>query len=79
MELREEKSTPYPELTDGLIRELLEQKYPSVWIQGEISNLRPAPSGHLYFTLKDDTAQIRCFMFRLQSRFLKFRFMTACR
>lgn len=72
MELPERKVYTVSELTD-LIRELLEQKYPSVWIQGEISNLRPAPSGHLYFTLKDDAAQIRCVMFRLQSRFLKFR------
>lgn len=72
MELPERKIYTVSELTDS-IRLLLEQEYPSVWIQGEISNLRSAPSGHQYFTLKDDAAQIRAVMFRLQSRFLKFR------
>ena len=71
MELPERKIYTVSELTEK-IREILEKEYPSVWIQGEISNFRSAPSGHLYFTLKDDTAQIRCVMFRLQGRFLKF-------
>ncbi len=72
MELPERKIYTVSELTEQ-IRGLLEREFPSVWIQGEISNLRPAPSGHVYFTLKDDTAQIRCVMFKLQRRFLKFR------
>ncbi len=72
MELPERKIYKVSEFTEK-IREILETEYPSVWIQGEISNFRSAPSGHLYFTLKDDTAQIRCVMFRLQGRFLKFR------
>jgi exodeoxyribonuclease VII large subunit len=72
MELPERKIYTVSELTDN-IRLLLEKEYPSVWIQGEISNLRSAPSGHQYFTLKDDAAQIRGVMFRLQSRFLKFK------
>ncbi len=55
------------------IRSTLESRFQSVWVRGEISNYRPAPSGHLYFTLKDETAQIRCVMFKIQSRFLKFR------
>jgi exodeoxyribonuclease VII large subunit len=55
------------------IRSTLESKFQSVWVRGEISNYRPAPSGHLYFTLKDETSQIRCVMFKIQSRFLKFR------
>ncbi|MDG2088129.1 MAG: exodeoxyribonuclease VII large subunit [Arenicellaceae bacterium] len=43
---------------------LLEMSYRSVWLEGEISTLRAPASGHLYFTLKDDTTQIRCAMFR---------------
>jgi exodeoxyribonuclease VII large subunit len=72
MELPERKIFTVSELT-GRISDLLEQKFPSVWIQGEVSNFRPAPSGHVYFTLKDDQAQIRCVMFKIQTRFLKFR------
>jgi exodeoxyribonuclease VII large subunit len=72
MELPERKIYSVSELTER-IRLVLEREYPSVWIQGEISNFRSAPSGHMYFTLKDDSAQIRCVMFRLQGRFLKFR------
>jgi exodeoxyribonuclease VII large subunit len=72
MELPERKIFTVSELTER-IRTLLEGEYPSVWVQGEISNFRTAPSGHSYFTLKDDSAQIRCVMFKLQSRFLKFR------
>jgi len=72
MDLPNRKVYTVSEFT-GKIREILEREYPSVWIQGEISNFHSAPSGHLYFILKDDAAQIRCVMFRLQSRFLKFR------
>jgi len=45
-------------------RDLLERRFPLQWIAGEISNLRPASSGHLYFTIKDETAQVDCVMFR---------------
>jgi exodeoxyribonuclease VII large subunit len=45
-------------------RDLLERRFPLQWIAGEISNLRPAASGHLYFTLKDDAAQVDCVMFK---------------
>ena len=45
-------------------RDLLERRFPLQWIAGEISNLRPAASGHLYFTIKDETAQVDCVMFR---------------
>jgi exodeoxyribonuclease VII large subunit len=60
------------ELTER-IGVLLEDSFPDVWIEGEVSNFRPAQSGHLYFTLKDSRAQIRCVCFRDQARFLKFR------
>ncbi len=45
-------------------RDLLERRFPLQWIGGEISNLRPAASGHLYFTLKDESAQVDCVMFK---------------
>src|SRR5271157_2365018 len=57
----------------GLVRELVEQKYGDVWVEGEISNLRPAPSGHLYFTLKDADAQLPVVLFRRQALLLRFR------
>jgi exodeoxyribonuclease VII large subunit len=47
-----------------LVRELLEQSFPSFWISGEISNFINASSGHWYFSLKDDEAQVRCTMFK---------------
>src|SRR5215475_942966 len=46
------------------VRDLLEHRFPLVWVGGEISNLVQARSGHLYFSLKDDLAQVRCVMFR---------------
>ena len=55
------------------IRSRLERDFPDVWVTGEISNLRPAPSGHYYFTLKDADAQLRAVCFRSQARFLKFK------
>jgi len=45
-------------------RDTLERRFPLQWIAGEVSNLRPAASGHLYFTLKDEAAQVDCVMFR---------------
>ncbi|HTQ97217.1 MAG TPA: exodeoxyribonuclease VII large subunit [Candidatus Acidoferrum sp.] len=55
------------------IRELLAKNFTDVTVQGEISNCRPAASGHIYFTLKDDRAQIRCVFFKQQQRGMKFR------
>jgi len=46
------------------VRDLLERRFPVLWVAGEISNLRPAGSGHLYFILKDEQAQVDCVMFR---------------
>lgn len=50
----------------------LETKFASVWVKGEVSNLKVPPSGHYYFTLKDSEAQIRAICFRTQNRYLKF-------
>ena len=60
------------ELSQG-IKNLLEREYPDVWVTGEVSNFRAAGSGHLYFTLKDATAQLRAVCFRNQARYLKFK------
>jgi len=55
------------------VRELVEQEYSDVWVEGEISNCRPASSGHLYFTLKDADAQLPVVLFRRQAMLLRFR------
>ena len=46
------------------VRDTLERRFPLLWVRGELSNLKPAPSGHYYFTLKDRGAQVDCVMFR---------------
>jgi exodeoxyribonuclease VII large subunit len=55
------------------VREFIERQYGDVWVEGEISNFRPAPSGHLYFTLKDAGAQLPIVLFRRQATLLRFR------
>ncbi len=50
----------------------LEERFPAFWVQGEISNLRLPASGHAYFTLKDDQAQLRCVLFRNRWRRVRF-------
>ncbi len=54
------------------VRDHLEAEFFEVWVEGELSNCRPW-NGHLYFTLKDSTAQLRGFMFRSNLRYLKFK------
>jgi len=54
-------------------RQLLETHLSLLWVDGEISNLSRPASGHWYFTLKDDKAQIRCAMFRNRNRGVKFK------
>jgi exodeoxyribonuclease VII large subunit len=55
------------------IKETLEDRFPAVWVEGEISNLRIPSSGHVYFTLKDDGAQLRCVLFRSRGRRVAFQ------
>src|ERR1700739_1021369 len=55
------------------IRDLLAKNFTDIFVQGEISNCHEAQSGHIYFTLKDDRAQIRCVFFKQQQRGVKFR------
>lgn len=53
------------------IKQLLESNVPLLWVSGEISNLVRAASGHFYFSLKDDLAQVRCVMFRHKSHLIE--------
>ncbi len=55
------------------VRTHVEREYADCWVEGEISNLRSPDSGHLYFTLKEESAQIRVVMFRSAVRLLRFR------
>ena len=55
------------------VRALLEGHFPLIWIEGELSNLARPRSGHLYFSLKDEQAQVRCAMFRSRNQHLRFR------
>ena len=54
-------------------RLLLEQGFPRIWLEGELSNVTRPSSGHLYFTLKDARAQIRAAMFRTRNQAIRFR------
>src|SRR6202167_5678757 len=55
------------------VRSHIEREYSNCWVEGEISNLRLPDSGHLYFTLKEESAQIRVVMFRSSAKLLRFR------
>jgi exodeoxyribonuclease VII large subunit len=57
----------------ALLRGVLEENFEQVWVQGEVSNLSVPSSGHMYFTLKDAGAQLRCVMFKSSAKNLKFR------
>ena len=55
------------------VRAVLEGSFPLVWVEGEISNLASPRSGHLYFSLKDAQAQVRCALFRAKRQLLRFQ------
>jgi exodeoxyribonuclease VII large subunit len=55
------------------VRAVLEGSFPLLWVEGEISNLARPASGHIYFTLKDPHAQVRCAMFRMKRQLLRFQ------
>jgi exodeoxyribonuclease VII large subunit len=55
------------------VRILLENQFETLWVAGELSNVKPASSGHWYFCLKDAGASVDCAMFRARARFLDFR------
>lgn len=62
-----------PSQLNTLARDLLESTLGTVWVRGEISNLARPASGHIYFTLKDARAQVRCAMFKPKSQWLSFK------
>jgi len=62
-----------PSSLNRLVRDLLGDALPQVWIEGELSNVARPSSGHLYFTLKDSGAQVRCAMFKPKAAALRFR------
>lgn len=62
-----------PSQLNALARDLLEGSFPMVWVEGEISNFSRPASGHAYFTLKDDRAQVRCALFRAKAQNLRFQ------
>src|SRR4029077_15634536 len=68
----ERRAWTVSELT-AKIRALLAKNFTGISVQGEISNCREAQSGHIYFTLKDDRAQVRCVFFKQQQRAIKLR------
>ncbi|MEO8460975.1 MAG: exodeoxyribonuclease VII large subunit, partial [Dokdonella sp.] len=62
-----------PSTLNRRARDVIEDCFASVWVEGELSNVSRPASGHLYFTLKDSAAQIRCAMFKPRSTWLKFK------
>ncbi|MEO7326252.1 MAG: exodeoxyribonuclease VII large subunit [Dokdonella sp.] len=62
-----------PTALTRFVRDLLEDTLPLIWLEGEISNFSRPASGHLYFTLKDSSAQVRCAMFKPRSTWLRFK------
>ena len=66
-----------PSQLNTLARDLLEGSFPLVWVEAELSSVTRPSSGHLYFTLKDARAQIRCAMFKPKSTWLTFQPRTA--
>jgi exodeoxyribonuclease VII large subunit len=52
---------------------MLERRFIDIWVEGELSNYKPSGAGHLYFTLKDDRAQLRAVCFRNAARLLRFK------
>lgn len=66
------RQTLRPAQLNALARDLLEASFPSIWVEGELSNLARPGSGHLYFNLKDASAQVRCALFKSSAQKLGF-------
>lgn len=67
-----ERDVLTPSQLNTLARDLLEGAFPLIWVEGELSGVSRPGSGHLYFSLKDARAQVRCAMFKPKSSWLKF-------
>jgi exodeoxyribonuclease VII large subunit len=72
-DLLRQRAVLKPIQLNTLARELLEGSFAQVWVEGEISNFTRPGSGHLYFTLKDDRAQVRCALFKQKAMYLRFQ------
>lgn len=72
-DLTPEREIYSPSSLTRMARDLLEDTFPLIWIEGEISNFMRPSSGHFYFSLKDAQAQVRCAMFKPKSTFLRFK------
>lgn len=68
-----ERDVLSPSQLNALARGLLEDAFPLIWIEGELSGVTRPGSGHVYFTLKDARAQVRCALFKPRSQRLTFR------
>jgi exodeoxyribonuclease VII large subunit len=68
-----ERNILKPSQLNALARDLLEGSFAQVWVEGEISNYSRPASGHLYFTLKDERAQVRCALFKQKATYLRFQ------
>ena len=71
-QLARERQVLRPSQLNALARDLLEGSFPQVWVEGEISNFSRPASGHAYFTLKDERAQVRCALFKPKAQALRF-------
>lgn len=67
-----ERAVLKPAQLNALARDLLEGSFAQVWVEGEISNFSRPSSGHIYFTLKDERAQVRCALFKQKAMYLRF-------
>jgi len=72
MDIFREKTILTVSRLTALLRGVLEENFEQVWVQGEVSNLSQPSSGHLYFSLKDAGAQLRCVLFKSATKNLKF-------
>jgi len=70
--LARERAVLKPSQLNALARDLLEGSFAQVWVEGEISNFSRPASGHMYFTLKDERAQVRCALFKQKAMYLRF-------
>ncbi|MBI5656372.1 MAG: exodeoxyribonuclease VII large subunit [Geobacter sp.] len=73
MELFAEKRILTVSQLSALVKDVLEENFEQVWVEGEVSNLATPQSGHIYLTLKDAGAQLKCVLFRAAARSLRFK------
>jgi hypothetical protein len=70
---KQRPAQPHTQPAEPQVRSLLESHYDFLWVDGEVSNFAAPSSGHWYFSLKDEKAQVRCAMFRNRNQRLRYR------